>query len=74
MIEDVQQQLGEVLAIVNDDTPPWHLKTTQEQLAMIRETRAARGEDTAWIKGVEDSLQAKRAEIEAMQAVKAPVR
>ncbi len=51
--KDVQQQLGEVLAIVNDDTPPWHLKTTQEQLQLIRETRAARGEDAAWIEGVE---------------------
>ena len=73
--EDVQQQLGEVLAIVNDDTPAWHLKTTQEQLQLIRETRAARGEDAAWIKGVEDLFASKkRAEIEAMQAVKAPVR
>ncbi len=68
--EDVQQQLGEVLAIVNDDTPPWHLKTTQEQLQLIRETRTARGEDAAWIEGVELLLQEKRAEIEAAQQAK----
>ena len=46
-IEDVQQQLGEVLAIVDDDTPAWHLKTTEEQLRLIREARTARGEDAA---------------------------
>jgi hypothetical protein len=67
-IEDVQQQLGEVLAIVNDDTPPWQLKTTADQLAMIREGRAARGEDTGWLQDVENTLHAKRAEIESAQA------
>ena len=61
-IEDVQQQLGEVLAIVNDDTPPWQLKTTADQLAMIREGRTARGEDTGWLQDVEGTLHAKRAE------------
>ncbi len=64
---DVQQQLGEVFAIVNDDTPAWHLKSTEDQLRMIREARTARGEDAAWIKGVEEALRSKRAEIEAAQ-------
>ncbi len=67
-LDDVQQQLGEVLTIVNDDTPPWQLKTTADQLAMIREGRAARGEDIAWLQDVENTLHAKRAEIEAAQA------
>jgi hypothetical protein len=64
-IDDVQRQLGEVLAIVNDETPSWHLKTTAEQLAMIRAGRTARGEDVGWIEEVENALHAKRAEIEA---------
>jgi hypothetical protein len=65
--EDVQQQLGEVLAIVNDDTPAWQLKTTEEQIGLIREMRTARGEDTGWIKDAEDTLSARRAELEAAQ-------
>ena len=65
-VADVQQQLGEVLAIVDDDMPAWHLKTTEEQLRLIREVRTARGEDVDWIKDVEDSLSARRAEIEAV--------
>ena len=66
-VDDVQQQLGEVLAIVNDDMPPWQLKTTEEQIGLIREMRTARGEETGWLKDVEDTLRAKRAELEAAQ-------
>jgi hypothetical protein len=66
-LEAVQDQLGEVLAIVHDDTPPWQLKTTAEQLAMIREARTARGEDVAWLDDVENTLHARRAELEAAQ-------
>ena len=69
-MEDVQNQLGEVFAIVRDDTPAWHLKTTEDQLQLIREARTARGEDASWIKGVEDALHEKRVEIEAAQNVK----
>ena len=67
-VADVQQQLGEVLAIVEDDTPPWHLKTTAEQLAMIRAARLKRGEETGWIEEAETALNARRAELEAAQA------
>lgn len=70
-MEDVQTQLGEIFAIVHDDTPAWHLKTTADQLQLIREARTARGEDAAWIKDVEDALHARRAEIEAAQAAAA---
>ena len=62
------QQLGEVLAIVEDDTPPWHLKTTAEQLAMIRAARLKRGEDAGWIEEAETALNARRTELEAAQA------
>ena len=68
--EDVQSQLGEVLAIIRDDTPTWHLKTTEDQIQLIREARTARGEDVAWIKDVEDALHARRVEIEAAQAAR----
>ena len=73
MKEDVQQQLGEALAIVNDDAALASENDAGATPVDPRDARA-RGEDAAWIKGVEDLLQEKRAEIEAMQAVKAPVR
>jgi hypothetical protein len=69
-VDDVQQQLGEVLAIVDDKTAPWQLKSTAEQLAMIREARTARGEETGWLQEVEDALHAKRDELQAVQDVR----
>ena len=42
-VAEAEQQLAEVLAIVEDDTPSWQLKTTAEQLARIsRSARDAR--------------------------------
>ena len=41
----------------------WHLETTEKQLRLIRETRAARGEQIPWIKDIEDALAEKRAQM-----------
>jgi hypothetical protein len=41
----------------------WHLETTERNLRLIRETRAARGEDIPWIKDIEDALAQKRAQM-----------
>ena len=35
---------------------PWQFKTTAGNLKDIREAREARGEDTAWLKRIEDRL------------------
>jgi hypothetical protein len=46
----------------------WHLETTERQLKLIRETRAARGEQIPWIKDLEDALAEKRAQMPAQKA------
>jgi hypothetical protein len=46
----------------------WHLETTERQLRLIRETRAARGEQIPWIKDLEDALVEKRTQMTAQQA------
>ena len=46
----------------------WHLETTERQLRLIRETRAARGEQIPWIKDLEDALAEKRAQMAAQKA------
>jgi MAP3K TRAFs-binding domain len=61
---DAEQQLGDVLAMV---TESWQLETTERNLRLIRDVRSARGEDAAWIKGLEDALRDKRTELEAKQ-------
>jgi len=43
----------------------WHLETTERNLRLIRETRAARGEQIPWIKDLEDALAEKRAQMPA---------
>jgi hypothetical protein len=46
----------------------WHLETTERQLRLIRETRAARGEQIPWIKDLEDALAERRAQMAAQKA------
>ena len=43
----------------------WHLETTERNLRLIRETRAARGEEIPWIKDIEQALAEKRAQMPA---------
>jgi hypothetical protein len=63
-VTDAEEQLGEALAMA---TQAWHLKTTEDNLALIREQREVRGEDVTWIKSLEQSLGGRRAEMEAAQ-------
>jgi hypothetical protein len=71
--EAATTHLGEVFAIVTDDMPPWHLKSTGDNLQLIRELRVARGEDASWVEGVEAMLREKREELEATQKAHQPV-
>jgi hypothetical protein len=47
------EKLGEALAVAR---AAWELQTTARNLGLIREMRQARGEETAWIKQLEDTL------------------
>jgi tetratricopeptide (TPR) repeat protein len=64
------KHLGELYSIINDETHAWQLKTTADNIQLIRELRTSRGEDTASIKSVEDMLREKQAEIEAAHNVR----
>jgi MAP3K TRAFs-binding domain len=50
---DAEDQLGEALARARAS---WELESTARNLRLIREARAGRGEDAAWIKALEDEL------------------
>jgi tetratricopeptide (TPR) repeat protein len=50
---DAEDQLGEALARARAS---WELESTARNLRLIREARVTRGEDAAWIKGLEDAL------------------
>jgi MAP3K TRAFs-binding domain len=43
----------------------WHLETTERNLRLIREARAARGEKIPWINDLEAALAEKRAQLPA---------
>jgi hypothetical protein len=43
----------------------WHLETTERNLRLIRETRAARGEVIPWVKDIEDAFAEKRGQMPA---------
>ena len=47
------EKLGEALAVAR---AAWELQTTARNLGLIRDMRQARGEETAWIKQLEDTL------------------
>jgi hypothetical protein len=46
----------------------WHLETTERNLRLIREARAARGEDIPWINDIEQALAERRAQMSAQRA------
>jgi hypothetical protein len=50
---DAEDQLAEALALARAS---WEVDSTTRNLRLVRETRAARGEDAAWIKPLEDAL------------------
>jgi MAP3K TRAFs-binding domain len=62
--DDADAHLADVLAMVSE---PWQLDTTERNLRLIRELRTGRGEDAAWVTGLEEALRNKRAEMEAQQ-------
>jgi tetratricopeptide (TPR) repeat protein len=51
--DDAADRLGEALAVAGAS---WELETTARNLSLIRDMRQGRGEDTAWIKRLEDTL------------------
>jgi tetratricopeptide (TPR) repeat protein len=63
--DDADTHLADVLAMV---TEPWQLDTTERNLRLIREMRTGRGEDAAWIGGLEEALRTKRSEMEPQQS------
>jgi tetratricopeptide (TPR) repeat protein len=63
--DDAEEQLGEALAIARAS---WELETTARNLRLIREMREGRGEDAAWIKGIEDTLHERAKRLEAAKA------
>jgi tetratricopeptide (TPR) repeat protein len=51
--DDAADRLGDALALARAS---WELETTARNLSLIRDMRQGRGEDAAWIKGFEDTL------------------
>ena len=58
--DDAEEQASMALAKA---TFGWHLETSERNLRLIREVRAARGEDVSWLQDLENALARKRAEI-----------
>ena len=54
-VDDANEKLDDALAVM-PKPQPWQFKTTAGNLKDIREAREARGEDTAWLKRIEDRL------------------
>jgi tetratricopeptide (TPR) repeat protein len=63
--DDAEEKLGEALSVARAS---WELETTARNLRLIRETREGRGEDTAWIKRLEDTLKERAQRLEAAKA------
>jgi tetratricopeptide (TPR) repeat protein len=59
-LDDAEEQLSEALALAR---AAWELESTARTIALVRSVRTARGEDTSWIKGLEDQLLAAAARI-----------
>jgi tetratricopeptide (TPR) repeat protein len=51
--DDAKARLGDALMVAGTS---WRLESTARNLRLIREMREGRGEDAAWIKGLEDTL------------------
>jgi hypothetical protein len=50
---EAETALADALTAIRE---PWEPKTTANNLAMIREKRKERGQDTEWIAGIESQL------------------
>ena len=59
-LDDAEEQLSEALALAR---AAWELESTARTIALVRSVRTARGEDTSWIKELEDQLLAAAARI-----------
>jgi hypothetical protein len=64
--KDAMKRVGKTLATARPHAP-WELKSTQDNLRMIRERQATRGEDSSWIAEIEKALEQKRAALMATQ-------
>jgi tetratricopeptide (TPR) repeat protein len=51
--DDASDRLGDALAVARAG---WELETTARNLSLIRDMREARGEESSWIKQIEDTL------------------
>jgi hypothetical protein len=56
--DDAHDKLSEATGIAKQS---WHIETTARNLSLIRKAREARGEDAAWIAGLESELTRKAA-------------
>lgn len=63
--DDAEECLGEALAVAR---AYWELETTARNLSLIREMREGRGEESDWIKQIEDMLNARAQRLEGAKA------
>ena len=64
--DDAADRLGDALAVARAS---WELETTARNLSLIRDMREGRGEDAAWIKGLEDTLKTRAGRLEGDKTV-----
>ncbi len=64
--DDADDRLGDALAVARAS---WELETTARNLSLIRDMREGRGEDAAWIKGLEDTLKTRAGRLEGDKTV-----
>jgi hypothetical protein len=64
--DDAKARLGDALMVAGTS---WRLESTARNLRLIREMRERRGEDTAWIKGLEDTLTERARRLQGNQTV-----
>jgi len=64
--KDALKRVAKTLANARPHAP-WELKSTQDNLRMIRERHAARGQDSGWIAEIEKALEQKRLALTAAQ-------
>ncbi len=63
--DDANDKLGDALAV---GRASWELETTARNLSLIGDMRQARGEDVAWIKQLEDTLNERARRLEGGKA------
>jgi tetratricopeptide (TPR) repeat protein len=64
--DDAKARLGDALMVAGTS---WRLESTARNLRLIREMREGRGEDAAWIKGLEDTLKERGRRLEGDKTV-----